>query len=118
MVGEALLRLGLIDPWALAEALAEQTGIACIPIHRIPITPDLAKIVGSSYCITHGLAPVACRDKCLVLALWRPQDLPAAEEVERVTCLQVLPVLTTRREILERIRILYLESDAALNQAA
>jgi hypothetical protein len=118
MVGEALLRLGLIDPWALAEALAEQTGIACIPIHRIPVTPDLAKLVGGSFCITRGIVPVACRDKCLVLALWRPQDLPATQEVEQVTRLQVLPVLTTRREIQERIRILYLETEGALAQAA
>jgi hypothetical protein len=118
MVGEALLRLGLIDPWALAEALAEQTGIACIPIHRIPVTPDLAKLVGGAFCITRGIVPVARRDKCLVLALWRPQDLPATQEVEQVTRLQVLPVLTTRREIEERIRILYLETENDLKQAA
>jgi hypothetical protein len=118
MLGEALLRLGLIDPWALAEGLAEQTGIACIPIHRIPIAPGLAKLVGASFCITRGIVPVACRDKCLVLALWRPQDLPATEEVEQVTRLQVLPVLTTRREIHERIRILYLDNEIGQKHAA
>lgn len=118
MVGEALLRLGLIDPWALAEGLAEQTGIACIPIHRIPVTPDLAKLVGAAFCVTRGIVPVVCRDKCLVLALWRPQDLAATEEVEQVTHLQVLPVLTTRREIEERIRILYMETREDLKQAA
>ena len=118
MLGEALLRLGLIDPWALAEGLAEQTGIACIPIHRIPVTPDLAKLVGAAFCVTRGIVPVACRDKCLVLALWRPQDLVATQEVEQVTHLQVLPVLTTRREIEERIRILYVETEEDLQQAA
>ena len=118
MLGEALLRLGLIDPWALAEGLAEQTGIACFPIHRIPVTPDLAKLVGAAFCVTRGIVPVACRDKCLVLALWRPQDLPATQEVEQVTHLQVLPVLTTRREIEERIRILYVDTERGLKQAA
>jgi hypothetical protein len=118
MVGEALLRLGLIDPWALAEGLAEQTGIACIPIHRIPVTPDLARLIGAAFCVTRGIVPVACRHKCLVLALWRPQDLPATQEVEQVTHLQVLPVLTTRREIEERIRILYVEAEGDLKQAA
>ncbi len=118
MVGEVLLRLGLIDPWALAEGLAEQTGIACIPIHRIPVTPELAKLVGAAFCVTRGIVPVACRDKCLVLALWRPQDLPATQEVEQVTHLQVLPVLTTRREIEERIRILYMETEGDLQRAA
>jgi hypothetical protein len=118
MVGEALLRLGLIDPWALTEALAEQTGIACIPIHRIPVTPDLAKLVGAAFCAARGIVPVVRREKCLVLALWRPQDLPATQEVEQVTHLQVLPVLTTRREIEERIRVLYIETEEDLQQAA
>jgi hypothetical protein len=118
LVGETLLRLGLIDPWALAEALAEQAGIACIPIHHIPVSPDLASIVGAAFCVTRGVVPVACRDRCLILAIWRPQDLSATQEIEQVTHLQVLPVLTTRREIEERIRILYLEGEEEQFQAA
>jgi hypothetical protein len=97
MLGEALLRLGLIDPWALAEALAEQAGVACIPIHRIPVTPELADLVSAAFCSTHGLVPVALRGRSLILAIWRPQNLAGTEEVERATNLQVLPVLTTRR---------------------
>jgi hypothetical protein len=118
MLGAALLRLGLIDPWALAEGLAEQTGIACFPIHRIPVTPDLAKLVGASFCVARGVVPVVCRDRCLVLALWRPQDLPAAETVEQMARLQVMPVLTTRREIQERIRLIYLDSEEERQRAA
>lgn len=118
MLGEALLRLGLIDPWALAEGLAEQTGIACFPIHRIPISPDLTSLVGASFCVTRGIVPVVRRHECLVIALWRPQDLPATQDVEQVTRLQVLPVLTTRREVQERIQLLYFDSEKEQQRAA
>jgi hypothetical protein len=117
LLGEALLRLGLIDPWALAEVLAEQTGIACIPIHRIPIAAELAKLVNATFCLTHGVVPVVVRDPSLVIAVWRPQDLVATEEVEWATGLQVLPVLTTRREIEERIRLIY-GVEQSMQQAA
>jgi len=110
-LGETLLRLQLIEPSALAEALAEQSGIACIPIQQIPPDPTLARFLNPAYALQHGIAPVARRGQTLVVALWEPESLAAVEELERSAGLLCLPVLTTKREVEDRLRAVYLDAE-------
>ena len=107
MVGETLLQLGLIEQTALAEGLAEQCGVAFVPIANIPPDPELARWVNASFARLHGLVPIACRGRTLAVAIWQPRAMAAAADIEQASGLSVTVVLTTRKEIEERIEALY-----------
>ena len=110
LLGETLLRLRLIDPTALAEGLAEQCGVASVPIFRIPVDPALARFINAPYAVAHGIVPVALRGTSLVVAVWSPHSLELAEEVGRSGGVRIIPVLTTRAEVEDRIREIYTPS--------
>lgn len=107
LLGEVLLRLRLLDQSALAEGLAEQSGVAFVPISRIPPDPSLVRWINSGFAHLHGLVPIACRGRNLVIALWQPRSLAATVDIAQVTGLEVSVVLTTRQEIQERLHALY-----------
>lgn len=107
MIGEILLRLQLIDPGALAEGLAEQCGIAYIPIRNIPAEPGLIRWINPGFARLHEIVPVACQGRNLVVAVWQPRSLAVVLDVEQATGLHVSVVLTTRHEIEERLLALY-----------
>lgn len=116
-LGETLLRLSLIEPTALAEGMAEQCGVASVPIFRIPPDPRLARYINGPYAVRHGIVPVALRGQCLVVAFWSPQSLELVGDVERAGGIEIIPVLTTREEIENRIRAIYLGLPAAEPEA-
>jgi hypothetical protein len=107
LLGEALLRLGLISESALAEGLAEQSEVAFIPIQAIPPDPALTRWVNASFACLHGLVPITCRGRNLIVAVWQPRSLAATADIEQATGLQVSVVLTTRQEVEARLRDLY-----------
>ncbi len=107
ILGETLLRLGLISEEALAQGLAEQGGIAYVPISSIAPDPSLVAWVSARFAQANGIVPLACRRRTLTVALWRPQSLALSCELEQATGLHIQVVLTTRREVEERMEILY-----------
>ncbi len=107
MLGEVLLRLGLISQTALAEGLAEQCGVAFVPISQIPADPALSKFISGPFAIMNGIVPIAARNRTLTVAVWQPRSLVTAGDLEQATGLYVHVVLTTRQEVEARIEALY-----------
>jgi hypothetical protein len=106
-IGEVLLRLGLVGERELAEGLAEQAGVACIPISSIPPDRGLVRWVNRGFAQSHGLAPLTLRGRSLVVAIWQPRSMAAAADIEQSSGLAVNVVLTTRQEVLDRIEAVY-----------
>jgi hypothetical protein len=107
-LGEILLRMRLVDDRSLAEGLAEQCGVASFPVANISPDPELARWINPSFARAHGMVPVHCRGRSLVVAAWQPRSLALASDIEQATGLAVCIVLTTRKEVEERIQAVYL----------
>jgi len=107
LMGEIFLRLGLVSERVLAEGLAEQCGVAYVPIAHIPPNPELSRWVNASFARTHGLVPLMRRGRSLTVALWEPRSLTVIRDIEQATGLHVHVILTTRGEVEERLKALY-----------
>lgn len=120
LLGQVLLRLGFVGPAQLAKGLAEQCGVACMPISSLEVASDLTQWVNGRFARRYGIVPVVRHRRTLTVALWQPRSLAVAADLESSTALSIQVVLTTRREVEERIRQLYGEEDPERtgNQAA
>ena len=107
MLGEVLLRMELLTPSELAEGLAEQSGVAYVPIANIPPHEDLARWVNPGFAARNGVVPVGRQGRNLIVAVWQPRALAIAGDLEQATGLNVQVILTTRAEVENRILALY-----------
>jgi len=107
LLGDHLIRLGLLSGDDLASALAAQAGVAYIPISHIPIDPDVARWVNAGFARLHALVPVSQRGRTLSVAIAHPRALAAAADIEQASGLRVTVFLSTIQEVAERIEAIY-----------
>jgi CheY-like chemotaxis protein len=110
-LGVVLEEMGVISEEELAEALGTQFKFKTVKnfidhsFHQ-----DLLDLLPSDFAMNKLVFPLKQKESMLAVAITDPFDMGTIEMLSRITGLQIIPVISTRREILDAISKYYLKS--------
>ena len=99
-----LLEQGLVTEEALAEALAEQYGLAYDPLKDFRIDPEFFKTIPVELMHRYPFVPIDEQDGELTIAVGDPQNLRALDELELQIGREFRMVVSTSAAILEALK--------------
>jgi len=112
-LGTILEEMGVISEDELVDALSKQFNFKTIKNfvdHSYP--PELLELLPSDFAMKRLVFPLKQKDALLAVAITDPFDLETIEMLSRITGFQIIPVLATRKEILDAISVHYLKSSS------
>ncbi|QOI99178.1 MAG: Flp pilus assembly complex ATPase component TadA [Phycisphaeraceae bacterium] len=104
MLGEVLVRQGVVTPGVLVRTLASTLGVKGCQIRHGLCDPSLLKLVGEDEALRLKAIPLFRRHDDLTVAMAEPQSLPAIDRLRQLTGLRVRPVLALEANIVEFIK--------------
>jgi len=109
-LGVVLEDMGVITEEELAEALGTQFNFKTIKnFVEHSFSQDLLDLLPSDFAMKKLVFPLKQKESMLAVAITDPFDMETIEMLARITGLQVIPVIATRREILDAISKHYLK---------
>jgi CheY-like chemotaxis protein len=117
-LGVVLEEMGVITEEELVDALSKQFNFKTIKNfvdHAYP--QELLDMLPSDFAMKKLVFPLRQKDAMLAVAITDPFDLETMEMLSRISGLQVIPVLATRREILDAISVHYLKGSSGVGDA-
>lgn len=117
-LGDVLEEMGVITGDELVDALSKQFKFKTIKNfvdHAYP--QELLDMLPSDFAMKRLVFPLKQKDAMLAVAITDPFDLETMEMLSRITGMQVVPVLATRKEILDAISVHYLKSSSEGGEA-
>lgn len=110
-LGVVLEEMGVITEEELAEALGAQFNFKTVKnFIDHSFSQDLLDLLPSDFAMKKLVFPLKQKDLMLAVAITDPFDMETMEMLARITGLQIIPVISTRREILDAISKHYLKS--------
>jgi len=106
-LGEILVRRGLLTEAQLTEALAEQLEIPCARLTNRPLDPSVLEMIPASLARRLRFVPLSRDDGRLQLAMANPFDSQSLDELRTLLNCEIQPMLAGRQEIDEAIQRLY-----------
>lgn len=103
LVGETLLRLGLVTENQILTSLSKSTGVERIVLSKVNITSDATKLVNEAFCRKNSIIPVEISKKSLIFAIDNPLNFTAIEELRFVTGLRPRARIAPKSDILAQI---------------
>ena len=95
LLGEILLRQGLVNEDDLSAALQEQHGVEYQALDLESLDPQLAQLIPESLARSRFVLPLAVQEDTLIVGMVAPDDLETISEVQLLTGYSVKPVLTS-----------------------
>ncbi len=112
-LGAILEEMGVITEDELAEALAKQFNFKTVKnFINHDFSKELLNLIPSDLAMNKLVFPLKQKDSMLAVAITDPFDMETMEQLARITGFQVIPVISTRREIQEAISRYYLKGSA------
>lgn len=110
-LGVVLEEMGVLTEEELAEALGTQFKFKTIKnFIDHSFAQDLLDLLPSDFAMKKMVFPLKQKDSMLAVAITDPFDMETMEMLSRITGFQIIPVISTRREILDAISKFYLKS--------
>jgi CheY-like chemotaxis protein len=110
-LGVVLEEMGVITEDELAEALGAQFNFKTVKNFINQSFPqELLDLLPSDFAMKKLVFPLKQKDHMLAVAITDPFDMETMEMLSRITGFQIIPVISTRREILDAISKNYLKS--------
>jgi CheY-like chemotaxis protein len=110
-LGAVLEEMGVITEEELADALGTQFNFKTVKnfvSHSFP--QELLDLIPSDFAMKKLVFPLKRKENILAMAITDPFDLETMEALSRITGCQIIPVIATRKEILDAISKHYLKS--------
>jgi CheY-like chemotaxis protein len=110
-LGAVLEEMGVITENELAEALGTQFNFKTIKnFINHSFSQELLDLLPSDFAMKKLVFPLKQKDGMLAVAITDPFDMETMEMLTRITGFQIIPVISTRKEILDAISRNYLKS--------
>ncbi|AYC29756.1 GspE/PulE family protein [Paenisporosarcina cavernae] len=117
-LGDALVKRGFLTDQQLIEVLEYQLGIAHVSLTMYPIDETLLSLVGKEYSIRNYALPILKRDDTLTVAMADPLDYMTIDDIELRTGFKVVPVISSKNDILDSIEKFTKTSESILYETA
>lgn len=106
-LGEILVELGFLTADTLTYFLDKQRSVMHVSLHDTPPDPLLISVLGSAFCAEKFVIPLNRErlqtKEILTLGMADPSDGGTIDHVQNLTGCQILPVHTSREEILQAL---------------
>ncbi|HLB02876.1 MAG TPA: type II secretion system protein GspE, partial [Nitrospiria bacterium] len=102
-LGEVLVDLNLVTEGQLVQTLAIQLGYKAIELPSVTIDPEVILLIPENLARRHQIIPIKFEDRSLTVAMADPLDYECIRDLSFYSGYGILPVLATRREIMEAI---------------
>lgn len=102
-LGDALVERGFLTNQQLIEVLEYQLGIAHVSLNLFPIDETLISLLGEEYSKKNFILPIEKIGIQLKVAMADPLDYVAIDDIELRTGFTVMPVISSKNDILESI---------------
>jgi type IV pilus assembly protein PilB len=109
-VGEIILRLGFVTEEVLYGLLAAQYNLPFISVRETAPQPGLRRFVGKAYAAQNRLVPVSLLGRRLTVAMSDPSLRGCAEELQRTSGMEIIPILTSPSDLVAFFEALYGEA--------
>ena len=110
-LGAVLEEMGVITEDELAEALGAQFNFKTIKnFINHSFSQELLDLLPSDFAMKKLVFPLKQKDSMLAVAITDPFDTETIEMLTRITGFQIIPVISTRKEILDAVSKFYLKS--------
>jgi CheY-like chemotaxis protein len=110
-LGEVLEGMGVISEEELADALGTQLKFKTVKnFVDNSFSQELLDLLPSDFAMKKLVFPLKQKNLMLAVAITDPFDMETMEMLARITGLQIIPVISSRREILDAITRHYLKS--------
>lgn len=110
-LGEVLEEMGVITEAEVVDALGRQFGFKTLAdFSNRTYPPATLNLLPTEFVMKRVVFPLKHKEMMLAVAITDPFDGETTELISRITGLQVVPVIATRKEILEAIARHYLNS--------
>jgi CheY-like chemotaxis protein len=117
-LGVVLEEMGVITEEELVDALSKQFNFKTIKnFVGHSYSQELLELLPSDFAMKKLVFPLRQKDAMLAVAITDPFDVETMEMLSRITGLQVVPVLASRKEILDAISVHYLKSSSESGEA-
>ena len=117
-LGSILDEMGVINQEELVDALAQQFGFETVRgASSESFSAALLDLIPQEVAIQKLVFPLRRQEGKLALAITDPFDTDTIDFLEQKTSLSIVPVLATRDDILDAVRLHYLRGDTAGNNA-
>ena len=117
-LGIVLDEMGVITQQELIEALAQQFGFETVQgIAGLDFPDQLLQLIPEELALRKLVFPLRREDGVLALAVTDPFDTDTIEFLERQNATTIVPVLATREDILDAVKLHYLGNQPAGNGA-
>jgi len=103
-LGEALVADGILSPATLVRVLAKHLGVQGCQLHHGLVDPELLKQIGAEEAERLKALPMFLVRDVLTVAMAEPQSLPKIDRLQQLTGYQIRPVLALEPNILEFIQ--------------
>jgi type IV pilus assembly protein PilB len=111
--GSTLLALNFVDENVLSAFLSKQLDIPCVSLTNIEIPGKVLSKVPRALAVKHHAIPVRFEQEKLYVAMSDPMDMDAAEELEKVTGMVVVPMIAPQSSIEQVLKRYYPEEGRA-----
>jgi CheY-like chemotaxis protein len=117
-LGAVLEEMGVITEDELAGCIAKQLNLKTIHSFKNTIfAQELLDLIPSTFAMQKLVFPLRRKGNMLAVAINDPFDVEITEYLAHLTGCQIIPVISTRREILDAISNNYLGSSTSLDSA-
>ena len=99
-LGKALADLGITSEEAVSKAIASGLQLECLSAELLEIDPELLALLPIEFCRKHLVVPVNRQGNSLRLAMADPLDYPAIQDVMFRTSKQIIPIVASQTAIL------------------
>lgn len=103
LIGDLLVKLGLVKEEAIAQALTAQYGFPYLPLGNYDIDHNIANIIPYNVARQYCLIPIDKMGNNLTVAMSNPLNLVAIEDVEVVSNCSVQVFVSTTSDIKKAI---------------
>jgi len=102
-MGETLIAMRVTTEFDIAKVLASQLGIQYVSVDSMPVEPDAVSLIPESLARKYVCLPIHFDRKYLTVAIVDPLDYEAIKDIGFHSGLEIKPLISTRKEILDAI---------------
>lgn len=109
-LGDILVKKGWLSREELQHWLTAQTGIAVFNLSDYLVDPGIVKLVPEEFAAKYKLVPLFVVENTLTVAMAEPHNVIIIDELQKLTKLNIEPVLADEMEIRKAQNLYYKES--------
>ena len=102
-MGETLINMRVATEFDIAKVLASQLGIQYVSLDSMPIEPDAVSLIPEALSRKYICIPIYFDRKYMTVAMVDPLDYESIKDIGFHSGLEVKPLISTRKEIIDAI---------------